>query len=117
MNTGDRIKIARSKIGMTQKRLGELINKSESSIRKYESGYTTIPIDVLSSIADVLDITIGDLLECDNHSDESLSLLKKYLESKNHFITDIKFLESIDSYISEYIDFKIYEKNKKKKLY
>lgn len=61
-HVGQAIKIERKKKKLTQKQLGELIGKSGESIKKYESGFTTIPSDVLFQIADALDITMNELL-------------------------------------------------------
>ncbi|URZ02738.1 helix-turn-helix domain-containing protein [Clostridium felsineum] len=63
MSIGKNIKIYRTKKGLTQPELGKLIHKSESSIRKYESGNVTPSIDILNKLADTLDISINDLVE------------------------------------------------------
>ena len=47
---------------LTQQELGEKIDKTLSSIQKYEKGNVMIPIDVLSNIAKALNIGIDDLL-------------------------------------------------------
>ena len=47
---------------MTQQELAEKIGKTESSIRKYEKGLVTIPLDVLEQIASSLGITAFDLM-------------------------------------------------------
>lgn len=52
---GSLIKELRLKKGFTQGQLGDMVGKTNESIKKYESGYTTIPIDVLSNIANALD--------------------------------------------------------------
>ena len=51
---GNIIKELRLEKGITQSKLGDMIEKTNESIKKYESGYTTIPIDVLSNIAEAL---------------------------------------------------------------
>ena len=48
---------------LTQKQLGQLIGKTESSIQKYESGKTEIPRSVLEKIASVLGVHVLDLLD------------------------------------------------------
>ncbi len=53
----------RKSMKMTQKQLGELIGKTESSIQKYESGKTEIPRSVLEKIASVLGVHILELLD------------------------------------------------------
>ena len=47
---------------MTQQQLADLIGKTESSIRKYEKGLVTIPLDVLEKIASVFGITAVQLI-------------------------------------------------------
>ncbi len=47
---------------MTQQELAAKIGKTESSIRKYEKGLVTIPLDVLEAIASALGITAFDLM-------------------------------------------------------
>lgn len=59
---GEKIKKSRSEKKITQKQLAELIEKTESSIRKYEKGLIQIPGDVLEKIAKVLDISLFNLI-------------------------------------------------------
>ncbi len=47
---------------MTQQELAEKIGKTESSIRKYEKGIVTIPLDVLEQIASALGTTAFALM-------------------------------------------------------
>ena len=47
---------------MTQQELALKIGKTESSVRKYEKGLVTIPLDVLEEIASALGITAFDLM-------------------------------------------------------
>lgn len=62
MHIGVNIKKLRKERGLTQKELSEKINKSTIAVRKYEANDTTPPIDVLRNIADVLDLTVQELL-------------------------------------------------------
>ncbi|MCC8077602.1 MAG: helix-turn-helix domain-containing protein [Oscillospiraceae bacterium] len=59
---------------MTQQELAEKISKTESSIRKYEKGLVTIPLDVLEKIASTLEVTPFDLMGFEywdqKHADE-----------------------------------------------
>ena len=112
MNIGDKIKILRKDKKLTQREFGKLIGKSESSIKKYESGVTTIPLDILNQIAKVFDISLSEFICSDNDNTESIELFKRYLESKNHYINDIALIEEIENYISEYIKFKLFENSK-----
>lgn len=47
---------------MTQQELADKIGKTESSIRKYEKGIVTIPLNVLEKIASALDVDVSDLM-------------------------------------------------------
>lgn len=70
MKGGD--KLDDNKIGMnikkyrkgkfTQQELANKIGKTESSIRKYEKGLVTIPLDVLNKIATALEVKVADLM-------------------------------------------------------
>ena len=83
MNTesiGQRISVLRKTTGLTQKELGKLIGKTESSIQKYEKGSTEIPLSVLLHIADALNCEIYEFLESeywkyDNATDAALNKL------------------------------------------
>ena len=46
----------------TQQELADKIGKTESSIRKYEKGLVTIPLDVLNRIATALEVEVSDLM-------------------------------------------------------
>lgn len=50
----------------TQAQLAKKINRTESSVRKYEKGLVEIPIGVLEQIADALNCTIKDLIAGDD---------------------------------------------------
>ena len=60
---GENIKKYRKLHHYTQKELGRLIGKTESSIQKYESGVTEVPRSVLNSIASALGLHLLDLLD------------------------------------------------------
>lgn len=59
---GNRIKQARKSKQITQKQLANIINKTESSIQKYECGSTEVPYSVLQQIAKALDVKISKLI-------------------------------------------------------
>ena len=67
MTIVDNIKTYRKQNKLTQKELGDLINKSTISIRKYEANDITPSISVLNDIASALNITINDLTNQNNH--------------------------------------------------
>ncbi len=59
---GLRIKKMREANNLTQTDLASKIGKTESSVRKYESGLTEIPLSVLSKISSILDIKLDVIL-------------------------------------------------------
>lgn len=59
---GKKIHAARKNKGFTQKKLADLIGRTESSVAKYEKGLVEIPISTLNKLADVLDIHVNTLL-------------------------------------------------------
>lgn len=63
MNLGQRIKETREKRGMTLKQLGEKINKTESTVQRYESGKIKNPDgDVISDISHALHVNPAFLM-------------------------------------------------------
>ena len=62
---GNRIKELRIRRKLTQKELAERINKSKAAISSYESDYQVPPVDVLISIANVLNTSLDDLVGFD----------------------------------------------------
>ena len=62
MKIGYNIKKFRKEKGLTQQQLGNLINKSAISIRKYEANDITPSLKVLDDIAQALNVTRDDLI-------------------------------------------------------
>lgn len=60
MNIGKKIKEYRKKMGLTQKELAEKINKSEVTIRKYETGQREPKMDVIQEICTALNVSMTD---------------------------------------------------------
>lgn len=78
-------KIRKSK-KITQKKLGELIGKSERTIQNYESGTIIFNTDMISKLTTALDISWNDLVGTENNSNNIIdlrsSVMNKYsLES------------------------------------
>lgn len=62
MAIGQKIKELRKNNKITQQELAEKIGRTESSIRKYEKGIVEIPLNVLSQIADALNVNVSALI-------------------------------------------------------
>jgi transcriptional regulator with XRE-family HTH domain len=59
---GERLRQLRKAKGLTQKQLGEAAGMGERAVQKYEAG-TDIPImDNLARLADVLDLSLDELV-------------------------------------------------------
>ena len=67
MTVGERIKYARKMRGLTQKELGLRIgfdeNTADVRVAQYESGTRTPKLDMLTKIADILDVNLDSLRE------------------------------------------------------
>lgn len=62
-HVGVRVKAARTKRGLTQERLGELVEKTAESISNIERGHVLPPLDTLYCLARHLDVTMGYFFE------------------------------------------------------
>lgn len=62
IKVGARIKSARKSIKMTQQELAQRVDRTESSIRKYEAGLIEVPNSVLEKISKVLNVSPSWLL-------------------------------------------------------
>lgn len=82
---GKTIKEYRQKYKLTQNEFAELIGKTGSSVQKYESGVTEIPLSVLEKIAHVFNCHVLDLLDSDSANN--------WLDSRDN--AAINFLNSI----------------------
>ena len=58
---GSRIKALRTAKNFTQEQVADQIGVSRQKYARIESGVNSITFDILSKIADVLDVTVGDI--------------------------------------------------------
>lgn len=72
---GKNIKKYRNNEGLTQAGLAKKIGKSTITVRKYEAGDVSIPLEVLQFIAETFDITIADLLVTDEEIEELVRVI------------------------------------------
>lgn len=135
MTIGDNIKKYRKLARMTQVELAQKINKSESTIRKYEANNVKPDFSVLDDIANVLGCTLIDLVNTTDMSIDSISksyYLEQYINSLGYEITGNesegyliikaldgtyeiteKDLEELETTIKSFVLFKIQEIIKK----
>lgn len=133
MTIGEKIKSYRKVAGLTQKKLGELSDTSESTIKQYESGKRQPRIEQLQKIADTLNVPVSSLLGTVQHND---CFWTSYLDDKlkqigcsidyyeEDAIVGINFpdgwlevttedLEELDNSTISYLQFKLDELRKK----
>lgn len=105
MATGERIKAARKKAGLTQKALGEKCNMPDSQIRQYELGMVNPRIEQLRRIAAALGVYISDLVDdWGNFSQEEiLSDLNEDILYKNskQLLDKLQSMEKADGTLDE----------------
>lgn len=104
MTIGQNIKLYRKEKGLTQKKLGELIDKKEITIRKYESGDITPSIQTLDKISEALEISSFLLVSGTGSSvsfnkNGAIKKLKIYPED-----VTLKHKELLDEYIENMKD-------------
>ncbi|MCI8582706.1 MAG: helix-turn-helix transcriptional regulator [Dorea sp.] len=63
MNTGEKIKLARKRAGLTQKELGEKLGITYQQIGQYENGKRQPKLETLNKIADALDADVWNLYD------------------------------------------------------
>lgn len=122
MSIGNNIKKYRIAKNFSQQKLAELIGKSKSSVEKYESDKTNVPMYVLDKIAEVLEVnTISLLVDNFDMSNKDLNYYSEKIEEmdsynsfkdlvhneyKNNpkYIKYIKYLEAMQSKLNYDID-------------
>jgi transcriptional regulator with XRE-family HTH domain len=70
---GNRVRIRRMLIGMSQERLGELLGLTFQQVQKYEKGINRIGAGRLFEIARILDVPINFFYEGVSASDDGMS--------------------------------------------
>ena len=63
MSTGEKIKIARKKAGLTQRELGEKLGVSQSAVGQFEMDRSNPNLETLEKIASALKTPISELLD------------------------------------------------------
>ena len=90
---GEKIRKWRKLKNITQSELGAKINKTLSSVQKYEKGNVTIPIDVLNNIAVALNIGIDKLI-CEENTQNTSDIKLTGIEYIYYEVREINSLMS-----------------------
>lgn len=86
MNTGDRIRIARIRAGLTQKELAQKVGVQFSAIHKYESGaIVNLKRETISALSEALNVKPSWLLCLDEGPIEDPVLKKQHDEINELF--------------------------------
>lgn len=104
---GVRIKAARARKGVTQGYIANLIGLSTPHISNIETGNTKLGLPTIIHLANVLDVSVDELL-CDNikrsekiFQNELADLLKDCSAQELHFITELIKVVKKNGYADE----------------
>lgn len=61
-NPGNKIKMLRKRLHLTQKQLADLVGIDESMINKIENGHSTGSVQTLTKLASALGVNINELI-------------------------------------------------------
>lgn len=126
MTFSKRLKEARENKGITLAELGRLINKTEATVQRYESGnIKNLKNDTIESIAKALNISPSYLMGWDNEKNNQSVDVVKNLEEQGIIInfsdydgfeklTDEEKLE-FQKKIEEAVQFELFKRNNNKK--
>lgn len=104
---GQNIKKYRKLKKLTQRQLGELVNKSDNTISNYEKGKITPSQDALFALSEVLNVSVDDLFP-ERESTNSIHDLKGSLDSLS--VNEMMYLKKMMTYIDSL------DENERKKL-
>lgn len=103
---GFNIKRYRKQKKITQKELGDLLDKSLSTIQKYESGEIEVTLDILMKISNLLDVDIYQILY-----EEGSESYKEWKSDKKHENTLDKSYEALDRILTSNNMYNFTQKN------
>ncbi len=95
IKTGRFIMNKRKELGLTQQQLAAKLNVSYQAVSKWENGQTYPNIEVLSSLANVLKVSVDDILAGSEKDSEVLSYSKAGI--------DITYTDTIKKEMSQYL--------------
>lgn len=87
MTIGERIKQARKSKGITQKELAEKLGKSKSMIQKYEADSSEVPLSVLYTMEDILDVRLAERIGMPTPPDHTEARLNQLVEECGELIS------------------------------
>ena len=95
MNTAEKIKMYRTKKGLTQEALGELVGVQKSAIAKYENGrVVNIKKDVLQKLGAALGVSPAKLLD-----DPEVSTIAAHHDDEDFTPEELAEIEEFKKYV------------------
>lgn len=106
MSLGSNIQLARKFYNLTQKEFANLIGKTESSVKKYESDQINIPISVLNDISNVFKITNDVLIGDEDSLRYALLLGYTDVNNQSNDVSDVDYLKTLTLYkmVNNYVN-------------
>ena len=89
------IREIRRQKNMTQKQLADAIDVNYSVISKYESGKVSPPSGKLARIAEVLGVSVDELIESPKHLDTAAPIARSDLKKMRNSPSDQEFLSKL----------------------
>lgn len=77
--TMNNLRLLRENAGISQQRLGELLDVSQQTINKYESGQSQAGYDILIQLSNIFSVPVEALIDDDIELDRFLDSLKLHL--------------------------------------
>lgn len=103
MNTGDRIKQRRIKLGLTVEELAKKIGKSRATIYRYENGdIENMPTPILEPLAKALETTPADLMGWGEYEDPRIAERDAILDDIERILKTNGWSLSCESYDDDY---------------
>lgn len=96
MTTGDKIRAARKKAGLTQRKLGELCGIAEPTIRKYELGKLNPKKETLEKIAEPLGVYYATL-----YGDDKGDEITSYIMAGMKMGANIQIADQKEAFLAE----------------
>lgn len=62
--------LARKRLGLTQTQLASIIGVDQSTVALWESGKTKPRVSLLPKVAEILQVSVDDLLSCDKNASQ-----------------------------------------------
>ncbi|MCL2498938.1 MAG: helix-turn-helix domain-containing protein [Defluviitaleaceae bacterium] len=94
MSIGEKIKLARTKKGLTQTALGHLCGISDSYLRKYESDKIKPKFEMATKIAKALEVPVTYLLNVDDMVSDGIDTLKPLASKLTNSFLDMNVDEA-----------------------